>query len=97
MRLNALRPRSRIGSILHWVRTQVDSWGRPKPLTAADVISITREYHARVAAGEVPLMPNERIAIMNAVVEECFPDLDETTNRIVRFYFYHRENLIGAN
>lgn len=90
VRLDTLRPCSLIGGILRRVRKQFDSWGRPKPVTAADVVSITREYHARVAAGGVPLLPDERIVIMNALVEERFPDLDETTNRIVRFYFYHR-------
>lgn len=96
-RIDALRPRSAIGKLLHAVCSKFRSWSLPAGITPAEANSVLREYHARVSASGSFLMPDERIAIMNEIVTERFPDLDEKTNRIVRFYFYHRENFIGAN
>lgn len=96
-RIDALRPRSAIGKLLHVVRSKFRSWSLPEGITLAEADSVIREYRARLAATKNPMRNDGYIALLNEIVAERFPDLDDATSRSIRFYFYNRENLIGAS
>ncbi len=98
-RIDALRPRSAIGRLLYSVRRKLASWGLPEGITLVEARSVIFAYRSRLAAIKHPMLHyySEHIALMNEVVAERFPDMDEATSRKVRFYLYNQENLIGAN
>lgn len=96
VRLDALQPRSTIGRLWHSFRRKLESWILLGGLTLADADEVLRVYRAKVTAAKHLMRGDGHIALMNEAIAARFPDLDEA-HRSVRFYFYERENLIGAS
>jgi len=95
-RIDVLSPRSAIGRIWHAVRRRLASWSLPEGITLAEADAVIRAYRGRIAQTNNPLHSDGLIALMNEIIKERYQDLDEPTQRNIRFYFYERENLIGA-
>lgn len=96
-RLDALHSRSAIARVWHYCRRKLQLWALPEGLTLPEAKTVLRRYHEKVAEAKRLLHTHEQIGLMNEVIDEQFPHLNDAERKAIRFYCYEQENLIGAN